>query len=509
LILPAAKQAGACLHLTSLPGKYGCGEIGAQARNFVDALVSMNLRVWQFLPAGPTGYGNSPYQSLSTFAGNELLIDSENLVELGLVRSDELRPLMNLPQDRIDFASLIPLKNALLAHAADAFPRRANAQLRQELDAFNEANDRFWLRDYALYRVLKGLHGEQSWIDWGSEFRLKSPRALSQAASDHGALLDRTRILQFLFARQWAELRRYADSRGVQLFGDLPIYIAMDSADSWAHPELLLTGQDGRPAFVAGVPPDYFSADGQLWGNPLYDWPYHAANDYAWWVERLRHASAMADMVRIDHFRGFESYWAVPAAAANARTGRWEQGPADRIFDAIRAALGDLPVIAEDLGIITPAVEQLRERQGIPGMRVLQFDVAGEYFDIDKITENSVCYTGTHDNDTTLGWFNNLAREAQPDQDIADIRTQVLARTGGTAATIHQDLIRLAFSSAARLAMVPMQDYLGLDSVARMNIPGTVADNWRWRLLQAQLTPQLAESVCRMTALAGRDTAMG
>ncbi len=504
MTLPTSKQAGVCLHLTSLPGEYGCGEMGAAARRFIDALTVMNQKVWQFLPVGPTGYGNSPYQPLSTFAGNELLIDIENLVELGLVRPAEAQPLKNLPLDYIDYGQLIPLKNRLLASAAAAFSQRASAQLKGELDRFNAANDPRWLRDYALYRVLKTRHGERSWLAWDAEFAHRNPGALRKVQADHGSQLEQIRVLQFLFARQWAELRRYAASRGVLLFGDLPIYIAMDSADAWAHPELLLTAKSGEPAAVAGVPPDYFSADGQLWGNPLYNWDYHASNGFAWWVERLRHASAMADMVRIDHFRGFESYWGVPADAATARSGRWEPGPGDAIFDAIRAALGDLPIVAEDLGIITPAVDQLRERQGIPGMRVLQFDIADEQFDPDAIPENCVCYTGTHDNDTTAGWFRGSDAGTQSAEQIALMQERVLARAGGSAATIHHDLIRLAFGSAAKLAVVPMQDYLGLGSAARLNLPGTLANNWRWRLLPAQLTPELFDSVSTMTALTGR-----
>jgi len=505
MTLPASKQAGVCLHLASLPGEYGIGEIGAAARRFIDALVAMKQQVWQFLPVGPTGYGNSPYQPLSTFAGNELLIDVANLVELGLVPPAEALPLKKLPADFVDYEQLIPLKNRLLASAAAAFAQRAGAQLRDELARFIAVNDKLWLRDYALYRVLKARHGERSWLDWEPEFAHRNPTALRDVEANGGAQLNQVRILQFLFARQWSELHRYAASRGILLFGDLPIYLALDSADAWSHPELLLTDKSGEPAAVAGVPPDYFSADGQLWGNPLYNWTYHASNGFAWWVARLKHACALVDIVRIDHFRGFESYWAVPANAANARAGRWEQGPGDALFDAVRVALGDLPIVAEDLGIITAAVDALRDTLGIPGMRVLQFDIADEQFNPDAIPENCVCYTGTHDNDTTLGWFNGSAGNTQSAKELAAMQQCVLERTGGSPATIHIDLIRLAYGSPARLVIVPIQDYLGLGSSARLNLPGTASNNWRWRLRSEQLTLGVLDSVSTMTVLAGRD----
>ena len=505
MTLPATKQAGVCLHLTSLPGEYGIGEIGTSAKCFIDALQAMQQKVWQFLPVGPTGYGNSPYQSLSTFAGNELLIDVANLVALGLVVPTEAESLKNLPRDYVDYGQLIPLKNRLLASAAAAFAQRASAQLKAELDLFIAANDSLWLRDYALYRVLKARHDERSWLDWDPEFAHRDAATLRDVETNCSPQLQHVRILQFLFARQWAELHRYATSRGIQLFGDLPIYIAMDSADAWAHPELLLTDKAGEPAAVAGVPPDYFSADGQLWGNPLYDWPCHASNGFAWWVARLRHACLRADMVRIDHFRGFESYWAVPAGAANARTGHWEKGPGEALFAALRASLGNLPIVAEDLGIITAAVDELRDRQGIPGMRVLQFDIAAEEFDPEAIPQNCVCYTGTHDNDTTVGWFNGSDGSMHSAAEFALMQQRVLERTGGSAATIHTDLLRMAFASPARLVIAPLQDYLGLGSFARLNRPGTAVNNWRWRLLPDQLTPAVVDSISTLTALAGRN----
>ncbi|MDX1572312.1 MAG: 4-alpha-glucanotransferase, partial [Xanthomonadales bacterium] len=312
------------------------------------------------------------------------------------------------------------------------------------------------------------------------------------------------KIIQFLFHHQWQRLRRHAHEKGVLLFGDMPIYISFDSADAWAHPEILRIDKDGQPDAVAGVPPDYFSEEGQLWGNPLYDWDYHAKGDFRWWVARLRHTAKQMDLVRIDHFRGFEAFWAVPSSATSAKEGAWEPGPGDAIFDAIREALGDLPIIAEDLGEITPAVDALRARQRIPGMRVLQFEAGEDDFDLSDIEAESVCYTGTHDNDTTVGWFRGAPGDTRTVEEIKSMQTAVLRHTGGTPESIHLDLIRLAFSSRARIAIAQMQDYLGLDSEARMNRPGTTGNNWRWRLQPEQLSPQLQSQIHEMVKSSGR-----
>ena len=494
---PLHPQAGVCLHLSSLPGAYGIGEIGHTARTFIDTLAAINLRVWQFLPSGPTGYGNSPYQALSTFAGNELLLDTDNLVELGLLPAHAAARLHMPAMTHIDFGQLIPRKHAMLAEVGRRFATHARAALRSEFETFLQQHDQRWLHDYAMYRLLKTHAGEQPWYAWDAALAQRDHARLQHQCDRHRHELEAIKALQFLFSRQWSALHRYATEQGICLFSDLPIYLSLDSADVWAHPELLLTGADGKPEFVAGVPPDYFSSEGQLWGNPLYDWDYHARHGYGWWIARLRHASSMSDLVRIDHFRAFESYWSVPAHASTARDGQWATGPGDAVFDALRAALGELPIVAEDLGIITAAVEALRDRQGIPGMRVLQFDILNDVFDRDKIAPNSVLYTGTHDNDTTVGWFQS--------NDAAGARATIIERTGGQPATIHTDMIRLAFSSAARLAIAPMQDYLGLGSAARLNRPGTAEHNWCWRLLPDQLTPTLQDSVAALVSASGRD----
>jgi 4-alpha-glucanotransferase len=502
--LPATRQAGVCMHLTSLPGPYGIGEIGKQAFKFIDTLAETGLKVWQFLPLGPTAYGDSPYQSLSTLAGNELLIDMANLTELGILKSSELQELEKLPADRVDYGELIPLKNRLLAQAAQRFEACANAELKQACDAFVEKHEECWLHDYALYRTLKHRHGDRAWTQWDDPFRRRDPGALAHVEKVSADQIAEIKIIQFLFYRQWQQLRAYASGKGVSLFGDMPIYIAHDSADAWAHPELLRMDVDGRPEKVAGVPPDYFSEDGQMWGNPLYDWDYHAAQGYAWWIERLRHTQTLVDLVRIDHFRGFEAYWAIPASARSARSGSWEMGPGDAIFEAMRMALGKLPIIAEDLGEITAAVDELRDRQHIPGMKVLQF-LAGETgFDLSEIGQRCVCYTGTHDNDTVLGWFHGGPGDVRDAEQIRSSQAAVMGHTKGHAENIHHDLVRLAFSSEARIAIAMMQDYLGLGSEARMNTPGTSRNNWRWRLTSEHLTADAVEQIRKLVTLSGR-----
>ena len=495
-----------CLHLTSLPGQYGIGEIGQSALKFIDALVEMRIKVWQFLPTGPTAYGDSPYQPLSTFAGNPMLVDVGSLLELGLLAPRETDSLRGLPPDFVDYGQLIPAKVALLAQAAQRFSSRADASLKAALDDYLEANDASWLHDYALFRILKTKHGEQAWPEWEKPFVTRQPAALRKIQDRAGAQLDVIKTVQFLFHHQWQTMRGYASENGISLFGDMPIYIALDSADAWAHPELLRIDRSGHPSHVAGVPPDYFSADGQLWGNPLYDWAVHAADGYRWWIERLKNSIGLADLVRIDHFRGFEGYWAIPADSQTARNGAWEPGPGDDIFDAIREALGDLPIVAEDLGVITPEVVALRDRQGLPGMIVLQFTAAEEEFELAEIGENYVCYTGTHDNDTTVGWFNGGPGDVRTSDEIQRMQKAVLAHTNGHPDTIHDDLIRLAFASAARLAIAPMQDYLGLGSEARLNTPGVPRNNWRWRLRPGQIDPALRESVLGMVCESSRNS---
>jgi 4-alpha-glucanotransferase len=501
---PQKQQAGVSLHITSLPGPYGIGELGRSARGFVDNLKRMQLGVWQFLPIGPTAYGDSPYQSLSTFAGNEMLIDIDDLIGLGLLSSDEVSELTTLPQRQVDYGALIPIKNRLLRLAASRFDAVVDDAMKTDFDGFLMRNNSAWLHDYAVYRILKSRHGEKPWPAWEPEYVHRDKTALRDIEETAADQIEATKVLQFLFFRQWRQLHDYAHANGVLLFGDMPIYIALDSSDAWVNREILKIDENGNPECVAGVPPDYFSEDGQLWGNPLYDWEQHRATNYSWWIERLQATAAIADLVRIDHFRGFESYWSIPADAETAQTGSWEPGPGAAIFDAMSAALGSLPIIAEDLGIITPEVEGLRDRHNIPGMRVLQFDVCDAGFKLDDVGVNSVCYTGTHDNDTTIGWFNGSPDDIRSENDIRRTQEAVLDITGGCPETVHTDLIKAAFSTAAYIAIAPLQDYLGLGSEARINTPGIAGGNWRWRVLIDQLTPNICDNVASMVIASGR-----
>jgi 4-alpha-glucanotransferase len=494
------------LHISSLPGSHGIGDIADSSLSFLDTLADMDVGVWQFLPTGPTAYGNSPYQPLSAFAGNAMLLGLTPLVDLGLLDAEDAEPLWHLPHDFVDFGRLIPAKRTLLDKAARRFTSRPGNGLFAEYEDFLCQHSEPWLDDYALFRVLKTLHGERPWPEWDKSFVRREPGALHKIRNEHGEAFDRTRITQFLFWRQWREFRAAASRKNICLFGDIPIYIALDSADAWSHPELLLIDRDGQPSQVAGVPPDYFSEDGQLWGNPVYDWDYHQRTGYEWWIKRMNHSVSLNDLVRIDHFRGFESFWSVPFGSETARTGQWLPGPGDRLFEALEQALGRLPIVAEDLGVITPEVDKLRQGHGMPGMVVLQFEVGDPEFDIDAVGKNSVCYTGTHDNDTTLGWFLGTGADTRTREEIVTMQKHALEQTGGSPNTIHLDMIRLAFSSKAALAVAPMQDFLGLGSEARLNIPGTTLNNWRWRMESGQLTTGLIESVRNMVQTSSRSS---
>ncbi|MDH3767876.1 MAG: 4-alpha-glucanotransferase [Gammaproteobacteria bacterium] len=502
--LSDTRCAGVCLHVTALPGRYGIGELGQSAFAFIDELKAMGLQLWQFLPLGPTGYGDSPYQPLSSFAGNEMLIDIGELIRLKLISEAEAKPLTQLPTSAVDYGRLIPLKTTLLKKAAERFEMRASTQLKTACDAFCNDHDQAWLRNYALYRTLKTLHGEKAWPHWPRRYARRYLRSLRRIEREYAAAMQTVRIAQFLFHHQCSAVKRYAADNGIALFGDVPIYIALDSADAWSQQEIIRVDRDGRPGFVSGVPPDYYSKDGQLWGNPLYDWDYHQRNRYAWWIDRFRHAMRYTDLVRVDHFRGFEAYWAVPADATTARSGTWERGPGYALFDALSDALGSLPIVVENLGVITAEVEALREHYDMPGMVILQFDASKKDFDPDQIDTNNVVYTGGHDNDTTQGWFNGGPGDIRTRAEVKQEQRIILEKTGGSAATIHWDLIRLTFGCDGRIAIVPMQDFLGLGSEARFNTPATESGNWRWRLLDEQLTLKLREQVCRAVAEGAR-----
>ena len=434
-----------------------------------------------------------------------MLISIGDLVATGLLGEHEVEELAALPTRFVDYGALIPVKNRLLDIAAQRFPYKASDEIKARCAAFITENNAAWLHDYALFRILKARHSERPWPEWAPEYVRRDKKALHELEIDEAPQIEAIKVIQFFFHDQWQRFRDYANAGGITLFGDMPIYIALDSSDAWTSRDILRLDKDGRPDNVAGVPPDYFSEDGQLWGNPLYDWSKHAANGYRWWVDRLRASAKLADIVRIDHFRGFEAYWSVPADSATARVGAWEPGPGDAIFDALQAALGALPIVAEDLGVITPEVEDLRDRHHIPGMRVLQFDVCDEGFELSDVGQNSVCYTGTHDNDTTIGWFKGSPNDIRSAEEIELTQKSALEITGGTPETIHSDLIKAAFSTDAQLAIAPMQDYLGLGSEARLNIPGTSGGNWRWRVLVTQLSPEVCDNIADMVRASGRE----
>jgi 4-alpha-glucanotransferase len=495
------RRGGVGMHFSSLPGPYGIGDIGSAARAFANFMHDCGLSVWQFLPIGPTAFGDSPDQPLSVFAGNPLLIDPEPLCYDGWLCEAELSLLRALPDDAVRYDQLIPLKLELLQRAAQRFQEGASANERDELAAYVASAGPVWLADYALFEILKRRHHGRPWHLWETPYAQRDRRSLHNLRRDAAQELNSIAITQFWFQRQWQALREHTGRLGILLFGDVPIYMAADCAEAWAGRSLLQLDANGSPEAVAGVPPDYFSDEGQWWGNPLYRWEAHAADGFAWWVARMRQAIAQFDVVRLDHFRGFESYWSIPAGARSAREGRWLQGPGAALFDALETALGPLPVVAEDLGIITPEVETLRDRYGFPGMQVLQFLLEDPTFLLEQIPANSVCYTGTHDNDTAVGWLTNAPVGAAD----AQRRTlEIMSRIGCSDEDLATALIELACRSRAQWIIAPMQDFLGLDSTARMNTPGRAENNWRWRMGPAQTTADLSASICSTLVQFGR-----
>jgi 4-alpha-glucanotransferase len=489
-----ARSAGILLHPTSLPGPYGIGDLGPTAYAWVDALLRAGQSWWQVLPLGPTGYGDSPYQSFGAFAGNCNLLSPELLQRDGLLQQAELADV-HFPTGRVDYANVIPFKAWLLVKAWERFRAGAAAELRGAFDEFR-AREAAWLDDFALFVALTQERGGGTWTEWPRELLYREPAALDAARRRLANEVGLRQFGQFLFFRQLADLKRYANHRGIRLIGDVPIFVAGDSADVWANPELFLLDRQRRPSVVAGVPPDYFSSTGQLWGNPLYDWDAARRSGYAWWIARIRATLAQVDVIRLDHFRGFQAYWEVPAGRASAEVGRWVDGPGADLFHAIRAALGDLPLIAEDLGLITPEVEALRASLGLPGMCILQFAFSGpdNRYLPHHYEPATVAYTGTHDNDTTHGWFATL-----PEKEAAFLR-QYVPRTGD----IAWDLMREAWGSVADHAIAPLQDVLSLGTEARMNLPGRPVGNWGWRFHQEQLTDSVLGRLKDMTAIYGR-----
>ena len=497
---PAGYRAsGLLLHVTSLPSPYGIGDVGPTAVAWVDRLHETGQGWWQALPLGPTGYGDSPYQSLSSFAGNPLLISPDWLIEDGLVRAADCAGCSFSPTT-VDFDAVKRFKFALLETAWKNFSTGARSDLRPDFEHFG--NDHaHWLDDYALFRALTARYDGASYLEWPEELIRRTPAALDRARQALASQVDRVRFVQFVLFRQGARLKAHARARGVRLIGDLPFFVSPDSSDVWAHPELFLLDTQHRPRVVAGVPPDYFSSQGQRWGNPIYDWDALVASGYRWCIDRLRALLAHVDAIRLDHFRGFAAAWHVPAGAPTAESGQWMPGPGAGFFAEVEKALGGLPFLAEDLGIITPDVVALRDAFRLPGTRVLQFAFDGHADNPhlpDNHVPNSVVYTGTHDNPTTRGWHDDLSE--------AERRNlwRYLKRGGGTSADAAPALLRLAWSSVAALAIAPLQDVLNLGKDARMNQPGTAQGNWRWRSTEAMLSTSAWESLRDLTHASAR-----
>ena len=491
------RASGMLLHPTSLPGPHGSGDFGADARHFVDWLVAGGQTLWQILPLGGIGPGNSPYMSTSAFAGNVLLIDLAELQQQGWLEAADLAPAVGLDGERVNFAAVVPFRMERLERAAERFADGATPPQRQAYAEFVAAQ-RSWLDDYALFMALCEANDWRDWCDWAPALAARQPQALAAARAEFGARVHFWQFCQWAFFRQWLALKAYANEQGVQIVGDAPIFIAHQSAEVWAHQALFELGPDGRPTVVAGVPPDFFSETGQRWGNPLYRWSEHARDGYAWWVERVRRIFELVDYVRIDHFRGFAGYWEIPADEPTAVKGRWVPGPGEALFKAIARALGPLPIIAEDLGVITPDVDALRKKFGFPGMRILQFAFAGDASDRflpHNHEPDTVVYPGTHDNDTVAGWW---AKATEHERHYAR----------GYLATDGHDMpwtmIRAAMASVGDTALHPMQDVLALPTECRMNYPGQGSGWWAWRFQWSQVHPWHAGRLAELVRLYGR-----
>jgi 4-alpha-glucanotransferase len=497
--MPFQRASGVILHPTSLPGPFGMGDLGQAAYDFVDFLADTGQQIWQLLPLGPTGHGNSPYMCYSAMAGNPMLISLEALQEQGLLSAEELEGMSHFPEDAVDYASVLPARQYRLEKAAAAFQTVADPDTRLAFEKFCDERA-FWLDDYALFMALKQAHQGASWHQWDRTIACRDAEAMAHWRHKLAVEIQDQKFYQFEFYQQWAKLRSYANERHIQIIGDMPIYVAHDSADVWAFPENFMIDEATlEPSEMAGVPPDYFSETGQLWGNPTYNWDEVERQGFKWWLQRLKALLDYVDLIRIDHFRGFEAYWAVPEGETTAMNGTWVEAPGESFFKAVQAEFGSLPILAEDLGVITPEVEALRDQFGFPGMKILQFafgsDHMNPYLPFNCV-RNCLMYSGTHDNNTTVGWFETISDYE---------RERVLRYIGGLSADgIHWSLIRLAFTSIANQAIVPLQDLLGLGSHARMNTPGEAEGNWAWRYRPGMITQDLRHRLRELTRMCAR-----
>lgn len=501
VVPPRTRTAGILLHPTSRPGPYGIGDLGPAARAWVDLLARAGQTWWQLLPLTPPGEGDSPYQAFSAFAGNPVLISPDDLIADGLIEAADLSAV-EFAAERVEYGPVNRFKAELLPRAWERFRTGSAAGLKPAYAAFRKAHAD-WLDDFALFMAIKESRPGVPWAEWPEELALREPAAIKRTTKALAESIDRIRFSQFLFFRQLGALRHYSKERGVKLIGDLPIFISAESADVWAHPELFELDTQRRPKVVAGVPPDFFCTTGQRWGNPHYNWKVMRRDGFAWWIARLKATLAEVDLVRLDHFRGFEAYWEVPASCLTAEVGRWVKAPGAALFKALRTALGGLPMIAEDLGEITPEVDALRHEFGLPGMRILQFAFGGaveDRFLPHSFDHDCVVYTGTHDNDTTAGWYAGLS----PDE-LASLRRYI----PGVERDPTGELIRLAWASVANCAIAPLQDVLGLGNEARMNLPGTDVGNWSWRFTTDMLAPDRFEYLAELTATYGRSPTSG
>jgi len=503
------RSSGVLLHPTSLPAATGVGDFGPEAYRFVDFLHAAGQKLWQVLPLNPTGYADSPFQCFSASAGNPLLISLERLADQGILSKPDLHRVPSFPVETVDYGAVIHFKLPLLREAATNFFTYASADDRHRFEEFCGSNAN-WLENFALFMAVKEAHDLVAWTHWPSDIAALQPEAVKRWREKLAPAIQAQKFFQFVFFEQWQELRAYGSERGIRIIGDVPIYVAHDSADVFSNRQFFLLDQRGRPTNVAGVPPDYFSATGQLWGNPIYNWPLLKQTGYQWWIERLRAALRLYDFVRIDHFRGFEAYWEVPGNETTAIHGRWVKGPGAELFSVLHKELGDLPIIAENLGVITPEVEAIRHEFAFPGMAILQFafgtDPQAPTFKPHNYVRDLVAYTGTHDNDTVVGWWNSAGASdsTRTTEDVAKEHAFARAYLDFHDEPINWVLIRGVMSSVANTAIVPMQDILGLGSEARMNLPGTSSGNWKWRMKPGAATGGIAARLKEMVTLYDR-----